>query len=266
MKVNEFTVIHILVKAQSMLLGNKERRKYTRAHPDPERTLFLPKPEKLLTERNKQLKELSTSSGNLVFEEAVFLEFEFKEEFQVLETPIKSHVDSILGKGKVLSDLEGSTLSFSEDRPSSKPAIVSSPRKPITPEAKNLILRHLMAHHNPPPPPPRVNPWVKSRYGPLKLPVNLHDMPNNYLNILPKFDGEKNVSAEDHMTAFQDFTDNMFMEHDDGASDRLQVYQDKMKALFDRKSKEGIFMPGDLVLRWDKRREDQGKHEKFDNL
>eukprot|EP01018_Ginkgo_biloba_P024980 Gb_25580 [translate_table: standard] len=34
---------------------------------------------------NKQLKELSTSSGNLVFEEAVFPEFEFKEEFVVQE-------------------------------------------------------------------------------------------------------------------------------------------------------------------------------------
>eukprot|EP01018_Ginkgo_biloba_P015082 Gb_04523 [translate_table: standard] len=35
---------------------------YTRAHPDPEGTPFLPNPEKLLTERNKHLKELSTSS------------------------------------------------------------------------------------------------------------------------------------------------------------------------------------------------------------
>eukprot|EP01018_Ginkgo_biloba_P022732 Gb_08713 [translate_table: standard] len=192
-----------------------ESKRYTRAHPDPEGTPFLPNLEKLLTKRNKQLKELSTSSSNLAFEEVVFLEFEFKEDFQVLETPIKSPVDSILGKGKVLSDLEGSVLSFSEGRPWSKPAIVSSPRKPITPKAKNLILQHLMAHHNPPPPPPRVNPWVQPRYGPLRLPVNLHDMPDNYLKILPKFDGEKNVLAEDHMIAFQDFTDNMFIEHDD---------------------------------------------------
>eukprot|EP01018_Ginkgo_biloba_P007611 Gb_17039 [translate_table: standard] len=72
-----------------------------------------------------------------------------------------------------------------------------------------------MAHHIPPPPPPRVNPWVQDSYGPLRLPVNLHDMPDNYLKILPKFDGEKNASAEDHMTSFQDFTDMMFIEHDD---------------------------------------------------
>jgi len=36
--------------------------------------------------------------------------------------------------------------------------------------------------------------------------------------------------------------------------------------IFDRKAKDIIFQPGDLVLRWDTRRGDKGKHGKFDPL
>jgi len=39
-----------------------------------------------------------------------------------------------------------------------------------------------------------------------------------------------------------------------------------MKSLFDRRAKERDFKKCDLVLRWDYRREDKGKHDKFDNL
>lgn len=39
-----------------------------------------------------------------------------------------------------------------------------------------------------------------------------------------------------------------------------------MKSLFDKKTKDRPLQPGDLVLRWDVRREDKGKHEKFDQL
>jgi hypothetical protein len=35
---------------------------------------------------------------------------------------------------------------------------------------------------------------------------------------------------------------------------------------FDKRTKEKIFSVGDLVLKWDKRREDPGKQGKFDNL
>ena len=39
-----------------------------------------------------------------------------------------------------------------------------------------------------------------------------------------------------------------------------------MKALFDHKAKDKYFLPGDLVLRWDARREEATKHGKFDHL
>jgi hypothetical protein len=48
--------------------------------------------------------------------------------------------------------------------------------------------------------------------------------------------------------------------------DKLQRYQDNMKSLFDKKDKDIEFLPGDLVLKWDARKEDVGKHDKFNHL
>jgi hypothetical protein len=48
--------------------------------------------------------------------------------------------------------------------------------------------------------------------------------------------------------------------------EKLQKYQDDMKVLFDRKSKDRNFLPEDLVLRWDARKEDSGKNGKFDHI
>jgi hypothetical protein len=48
--------------------------------------------------------------------------------------------------------------------------------------------------------------------------------------------------------------------------ERLQKYQDDMKTLFDRKSKDKEFLPSDLVLKWDARKEDLTKHGKFDHI
>jgi hypothetical protein len=48
--------------------------------------------------------------------------------------------------------------------------------------------------------------------------------------------------------------------------EKLQRYQDNMKALFDHKAKDREFLPGDLVLKCDARREDSTKHGKFDHI
>jgi hypothetical protein len=47
---------------------------------------------------------------------------------------------------------------------------------------------------------------------------------------------------------------------------RSQLHQERMKKTFDKHSKQEEFRLGDLVLKWDARNEDKGKHEKFDNL
>ena len=48
--------------------------------------------------------------------------------------------------------------------------------------------------------------------------------------------------------------------------EKVQKYQEDMKALFDIKEKNREFLPGDLVLRWGARREEAAKHGKFDHL
>jgi hypothetical protein len=55
-------------------------------------------------------------------------------------------------------------------------------------------------------------------------------------------------------------------QHMDVIDEKLQKYQDNMKLLFDRKAKNINFLPGDLVLRWDARKEDSGKNGKFDHI
>ena len=49
-------------------------------------------------------------------------------------------------------------------------------------------------------------------------------------------------------------------------SQRLTEYQEKMKNLFDQHAKDRKFHVVDLVLRWDIRRAEKGKHGKFDPL
>jgi hypothetical protein len=39
-----------------------------------------------------------------------------------------------------------------------------------------------------------------------------------------------------------------------------------MKALFNHKAKDKEFIPGDLVLKWDARKEDSAKNGKFDHI
>ena len=47
---------------------------------------------------------------------------------------------------------------------------------------------------------------------------------------------------------------------------KLAEYQEKMKVLFDQRATDGEIQVGDLVLGWDVRRENKGKHGKFDAL
>ena len=52
----------------------------------------------------------------------------------------------------------------------------------------------------------------------------------------------------------------------EGVPDKVQVFQDKMKNIFDKRTKPDDFQQGDLVLKWDARYEDKGKHRNFDHL
>ena len=48
--------------------------------------------------------------------------------------------------------------------------------------------------------------------------------------------------------------------------ERVQGYQNKVKQVFDKRAKMTSFELGDMVLKWDARHEDKGKHGKFDEL
>ena len=47
---------------------------------------------------------------------------------------------------------------------------------------------------------------------------------------------------------------------------RAQVVQENIKNIFDKRTKADDFSLGDKVLKWDSRREDKGKHGKFENI
>ena len=47
---------------------------------------------------------------------------------------------------------------------------------------------------------------------------------------------------------------------------RTQVLQDRLKKIFDKRTKAKDFFIGDKVLKWDSRGEDKGKHCEFDFL
>ena len=48
--------------------------------------------------------------------------------------------------------------------------------------------------------------------------------------------------------------------------DITQKFQDKMKDIFDKRTKLEDFQLGDVVLQWDAPHEEKGKHGKFDHL
>eukprot|EP00253_Pinus_taeda_P016485 PITA_16485 len=52
----------------------------------------------------------------------------------------------------------------------------------------------------------------------------------------------------------------------DHVYNRVQILQEKLKKAFDRRTKAEDFNMGNKVLKWDSRRENKGKHGKFDSL
>jgi hypothetical protein len=66
------------------------------------------------------------------------------------------------------------------------------------------------------PPMTRMEAIIAARYAPLVLPQPLNALPaDGYLKQLPKFTGEGNITAEEHLEAFYRFTDDNFIMHAD---------------------------------------------------
>eukprot|EP00253_Pinus_taeda_P016611 PITA_16611 len=52
----------------------------------------------------------------------------------------------------------------------------------------------------------------------------------------------------------------------DQVYNRVQILQEKLKEAFEKRSKAEDFNMGDKVIKWDARRENKGKHGKFDSI
>jgi hypothetical protein len=84
------------------------------------------------------------------------------------------------------------------------------------------------------PPPPRIFSKVAARYAPLVLPSVLHDFPENYMKNLPKFMGEGDLTATEHIAFFDQFVDILGIEHEDVYSRMLvQTFEGQVRTWFE---------------------------------
>jgi hypothetical protein len=133
-----------------------------------------------------------------------------------------------------LIDLDNYPLKFPWEGSSCLRPFLKEHLSPLSFEENKLILQNIMSllgggiyGGNQSPPEPPLCPWVVSIYGPLNFPINFHDLPENYLKIMPKYDGEKIIYVEEHMGSSQDFIDNLFLEHEDVF---MRLFVQKMQA------------------------------------
>jgi hypothetical protein len=56
---------------------------------------------------------------------------------------------------------------------------------------------------------------MEARFSPLALPAQLHDLPQNYDQIIRSFNVEENTSAQRHLDWFNDFVDLEEVDHED---------------------------------------------------
>jgi hypothetical protein len=83
------------------------------------------------------------------------------------------------------------------------------------------------------PPPTRIFSKVVAIYAPLVLAPTLHDLPKNYMKNLPKFTGEGDLTATEHITFFDQFADILGIEHEDVYSRILvQTFEGKVRIWF----------------------------------
>jgi hypothetical protein len=66
------------------------------------------------------------------------------------------------------------------------------------------------------PPPTRMDAIVAARYAPLILPHPMNPLPaGDYLKYMPKFSGEGDITAEEHLASFYSYADNLNIENED---------------------------------------------------
>ena len=92
-------------------------------------------------------------------------------------------------------------------------------------EERNPVVKKLQPYIPPTvqtPPAVQVPPFVPhpprqmvTRFAPFALPVVLHDLPQNYAQIISLYDGDGNFTAKQHVDIFDDFIDLEEVDDDD---------------------------------------------------
>jgi hypothetical protein len=102
-------------------------------------------------------------------------------------------------------------LKFEEAHPQQ---YVSSTSPPLSPSKAQITVVPTMA--NLPNPPNKMDVIIVARYAPLVLPQNLNSFPTrDYMKYLPRFNGEGDVTTEEHLASYYNFADNFNIEHVD---------------------------------------------------
>jgi hypothetical protein len=92
--------------------------------------------------------------------------------------------------------------------------VVSIKSPPSSPRLYNPPLHNQMVGENPPR--NRMDAIVAVRYAPLVLPRPMNSLPiRDYRNYMPKFTGEEDIIAEEHLETFNNYVDNLNIENED---------------------------------------------------
>jgi hypothetical protein len=166
-----------------------EHIKATKAHPNPEKDTVVSEPERQLRKSTLAQRYTSSLKGKVAPKESTFVHFHKQLEFASPE----NH-----------NSKEPQTPSTPASTSSSSPA--STPVAPINiqiPIAQTMVVN-------------RMDAIIVARYAPLVFPVGLHALPaTDYMKYLPRYNGEGDVTAEEHLVAFYNFADNFNIDYAD---------------------------------------------------
>jgi hypothetical protein len=171
-----------LAPRKGLKRSKSEHIKATKAHPNPEKDTVVSEPERKLRKSTVAQRYTSPLKGKVVPKESTSLHHHKQLEFASPE----NH-----------NSKEPQTYSTPDSTSSSSPAST-----PVAPINIQIPIAQAMAAN-------RMDVIIAARYAPLVLLVGLHALPTtDYMKYLPRYNGEGDVTAEEHLVAFYSFADN----------------------------------------------------------
>jgi hypothetical protein len=149
------------------------------------------------------------------------------EDFPTLGSPTPPSIKIVVTKEEETSFPLEPIPSSSKTQPLPMKTEISPSNLPLSPKTKAAVVP---VKTQSPPCSPRIhNPMaganlprnrmdaiVAARYAPLVLPQPMNSLPvGDYLKYMPKFTGEEDITAEEHLAAFYSYADNLNIENED---------------------------------------------------